>query len=72
MEERFGLPIPDSVVREEEEEDKAALKEDEERMTGLERDRARVAFEGVEERLLGVVERNVSGLAVYLGDAFGW
>lgn len=71
-EERFGLPIPINVLREEEEE------EDEERglaeaaLPDKERERARAAFRAVEEKVLDVVNSNGAGLALYLGDAFGW
>lgn len=75
-EERFGLPIPASVLREEEEEEDEArgpggasadsdLSEDE-------LERACTAFRAVEDRILEVVNTNFAGLGRYLGDAFGW
>lgn len=72
--ERFGLPIPDKVLQEEEEEERDAEKEDEVdgKLNWEERDRARAAFEGVEERLGEVVAGNLSGLGQYLGEAWGW
>ncbi|KAL7424576.1 Chromatin structure-remodeling complex protein rsc9 [Cryptotrichosporon argae] len=73
-EERYGLPIPESVLREEEkEEDEAQGKDREE--TGMgerERARARDAFDGVEERMLRVMGTNIVGLAQYLADALMW
>ncbi|ORY32085.1 hypothetical protein BCR39DRAFT_524105 [Naematelia encephala] len=75
LEERFGLPIPDSVLKEEEEEERVAdggQGDVDGGMTAKNRERARQAFAALEERILQVVEKNVSGLAVYLGEAFGW
>lgn len=71
-EERFGLPIPDSVLREEEEEEDEARGDAEAGMSDKERERARIAFRTVEERVLEVVNTNFAGLGLYLGDAFGW
>ena len=72
QEERFGLPIPDNVLREEEEEEKASGGATEGGLTEIEKGRARAAFESVEKRVVEVVERNMSGIGQYLGDAFGW
>lgn len=75
MEERFGLPIPDTVLKEEEEEEKAAggtAGDEELNMTRVERGRARRAFESVEERIVAVIEGNMAGLGQYLGEAFGF
>lgn len=82
QEERFGLPIPDMVLKEEEEEE-AKEKEIEGaggnelvlglgQMTKEEMERAREAFVGVEERVLEVIEVNMSGLNHYLGECFGF
>lgn len=71
--ERFGLPIPDNVLREEEEEEKATGGVDVVGgMTRDERERARLAFDAVEERVLEVVEGNMSGLSQYLAECFGF
>lgn len=78
QEERFGLPIPDNVLREEEEEERAvggtaapgALVPG--AMTGEQRERARLAFDTVESRILEVVEGNMSGLSAYLAECFGF
>jgi chromatin structure-remodeling complex subunit RSC9 len=70
--ERFGLPIPTSVLREEEEEEDEARGIAEAGMGDADRDRARDAFRTVEERVLEVVNTNFAGLGGYLGDAFGW
>ena len=74
LEERFGLPIPESVLREEEEEEKEARggREVDEGMNGQERERARMAFMVVETRVLEVMEKNMGGLGQYLGEAVGW
>ncbi len=72
QEERFGLPVPDSVLKEEEEEEKENSADREGGLTALEGERARGAFESVEGRVVEVVERNMSGVGQYLGDAFGW
>ncbi|ORX39617.1 hypothetical protein BD324DRAFT_576411 [Kockovaella imperatae] len=78
MEERFGLPIPETVLREEEEEERAARGGGAERIgndMGLnqrQRERARLAFGAVEERLGDVIQENMSGLGQYLVDALGW
>lgn len=72
VEERFGLPIPESILKEEEEEENVASKEDIQGMIREERDRAIMGFRNIEERLLDVVEGNMNQLGKYLGDAFGW
>ncbi len=72
-EERFGLPIPDEVLREEEEEEDAARGGEESGGTGMglaEIERARRAFHAVQDRLLEVVNNNVSGIGGYISDAF--
>lgn len=71
-EDRFGLPIPASVLREEEEEEDEARGTAEVSMPDADRERARAAFRAVEGRILDVVNTNVSSLGLYLGDAFGW
>ena len=71
-EERFGLPIPASVLKEEEEEDNESGGDKEGGLSNAERERARIAFARVEDRVVEVVERNMSGVGQYLGDAFGW
>lgn len=71
QEERFGLPIPDSVLKEEEEEERLEGDVPEGALSEIERERARAAFEGLEGRVMEVVERNMSGIGQYLGDAFG-
>lgn len=71
-EDRFGLPIPASVLREEEEEEDAARGDAESAMGADERDRARGAFSSIEAKLLEVVNENFTGLGMYLGEAFGW
>ena len=74
MEERFGLPIPESVLREEEEEERA-VRGDAKGDDGLDekqRERARRAFEVLEGRLGEVIQDNMSGLGQYLVDALGW
>ncbi|TXT09163.1 hypothetical protein VHUM_02637 [Vanrija humicola] len=71
-EDRFGLPIPASVLREEEEEEDEARGAAEVSMPDADRERARAAFRAVEGRILDVVNTNVSSLGLYLGDAFGW
>jgi chromatin structure-remodeling complex subunit RSC9 len=80
QEERFGLPIPDTVLREEEEEENAnagpnglgtgdvVIGE----MNKEQREKARLAFDAVEPRVLEVVEGNMSGLSHYLGECFGF
>lgn len=74
--EKFGLPIPDIVLKEEEEEERAAKGAEEDVSEGKlnweERERARMAFEGLEERLGEVLAGNLSGLGQYLGEAWGW
>ena len=72
VEERYGLPIPESVLREEEEEERIASKDEEEGMSLKQRSRAQRAFESVEEGLLNVMEENMSGLGTYLGETVGW
>jgi len=72
QEERFGLPIPDSVLKEEEEEEKESRGDQEGGLTAVQRERARGAFQSVEGRVVDAVERNMSGIGQYLGDAFGW
>lgn len=76
--ERFGLPIPDTVLKEEEEEENANAGDGAVgdivpgHMTVQEMERARVAFETVEDRVLEVIEGNMSGLSHYLGECFGF
>ena len=70
MEERFGLPIPPSVMKEEEEEEKAG--QEEEGLTTDERERARRGFESVEDGIGRVVEDNMCGVGQYLSEAWGW
>lgn len=69
-EERFGLPIPANVLREEEEEEDEARGITESSLPDADQDRARDAFRAVEERILEVVSTNFAGLGGYLGDAF--
>lgn len=71
-EDRFGLPIPASVLREEEEEEDAARGDAEAAMSDEERTKARDAFRSVEAKLLEVVNDNFTGLGMYLGEAFGF
>lgn len=78
--ERFGLPIPDTVLREEEEEENATTtanpgEEGSGIINGMnkeQRERARLAFDTIEPRVLEVVEGNMSGLSHYLGECFGF
>jgi chromatin structure-remodeling complex subunit RSC9 len=70
--ERFGLPIPDSILKEEEEEEKDVKRDEEDEMSEEERKRAVEGFGSVEERIMEVVEGNVSTIGHYLGEAFGW
>ncbi|WRT66848.1 uncharacterized protein IL334_003811 [Kwoniella shivajii] len=81
LEERFGLPIPDNVLKEEEEEEEAnnnanaagrREKELNEQLAKKEMERAKFAFISVQDRLEEVTEKNMSGLATYLGDSLGW
>lgn len=76
QQERFGLPIPDTVLKEEEEEEEKLMAGGKElipgQMTKEEMERAREAFETVEERVLEVIEVNMSGLNHYLGECFGF
>lgn len=74
QEERFGLPIPDSVLQEEEEEEADAKRgeEQEDDMTADERERAKAAFESVEQKLAECTDLNLSKLGKFLGDAWGW
>ena len=71
-EQRFGLPIPDKILKEEEEEEAKGEKASQSGMSEEAMMRAKSAFEGVEERIAEVVGVNVVGLGQYLGDAFGW
>ena len=41
-------------------------------MNREQRERARLAFDSVEQRVLEVVEGNMSGLSHYLGECFGF
>jgi chromatin structure-remodeling complex subunit RSC9 len=74
--EKFGLPIPELVLKEEEEEERAMQGADadltEGKLNWEERERARAAFEALEERIGEIVAGNLSGLGQYLGDAWGW
>lgn len=79
---RYGLPIPDSVLEEEEEEARAVLKStlngkgDGEGLKGglgdEERERARSGFMAIEERIGEVVVVNRGGIGQYLGECWGW
>jgi chromatin structure-remodeling complex subunit RSC9 len=72
---RFGLPIPDNVLKEEEEEEKEAGSAPGEIVAGIssiELERARLAFESMESRILEVIEGNMSGLSQYLGECAGF
>lgn len=71
LEERYGLPIPDSVLKEEEEEQANMQQGQELDMSEEERERAKKSFENVEERIMKVMLENVSGITQYLGDALG-
>ncbi|KIR25560.1 chromatin structure-remodeling complex subunit RSC9 [Cryptococcus deuterogattii LA55] len=71
LEERYGLPIPDSVLKEEEEEQANMQQGQELDMSEEERERAKRSFENVEERIIKVMLENVSGITQYLGDALG-
>lgn len=71
-EERFGLPIPQSVLQEEEEEEKKDMEADMELMSEEDLNRARRAFRDCEDKILEVASNNESGLALYLGESFGW
>lgn len=72
LEERYGLPIPDHVLKEEEEEERSLAKSSEEGLTDGQRERAVGAFEGVEGRVLEVMERNMAGLGTFLSTSVGW
>jgi chromatin structure-remodeling complex subunit RSC9 len=72
QEERYGLPIPDSVLLEEEEEARNLVKASEDVMTFGQRERAMSAFQCVEERVLDVLETNMGGLGSYLTLVVGW
>ncbi|WWD01731.1 hypothetical protein V866_008677 [Kwoniella sp. B9012] len=79
LEERFGLPIPENVLREEEAEEQENLKNTQQQDEGedaeyvkVQLEKARNAFMSVQDRLRDVVECNISGLASYLGDSLGW
>jgi chromatin structure-remodeling complex subunit RSC9 len=71
---RFGLPIPDNVLKEEEEEEKEAgsIGGEVAGINSMELERARLAFESMEPRILEVIEGNMSGLAQYLGECAGF
>lgn len=70
MDERFGLPIPETVLKEEEEEEE--VEKDDVGMGEIERERAKLAFEAVEESIVRVIESNTSDLGLFLPDAFGF
>ena len=72
LEERYGLPIPDSVLKEEEEEERNVEKDDKDLMSAKQIQRAVLAFQQVEDKVLEVMENNMAGLAIYLGTAVGW
>ena len=72
VEERYGLPIPESVLREEEEEERNLMVHDEEGLTRDQRERAVEGFRRVEGVILGVMESNMVGLGGYLSLAVGW
>lgn len=72
VEERYGLPIPESVLREEEEEERNLSKDEEEGLTKEQRERAVEGFRRVEGRVLGVMEDNMVGLGAFLSLAVGW
>ncbi|KAK4688428.1 chromatin structure-remodeling complex subunit RSC9, partial [Tremellales sp. Uapishka_1] len=69
-EDRFGLPIPDSVLKEEEEEEQSLKVEV--GMTQDERERAKWGFQGLEADVVEIIENDLAGLGQYLGEAFGW
>lgn len=75
-EERYGLPIPASVLKEEEEEEAAARRvsrqSEDVDLTRKQVERAREAFESVEVKIGEVVSDNMGGLGQYLSEAFGW
>ncbi|WVW83464.1 hypothetical protein I302_105485 [Kwoniella bestiolae CBS 10118] len=78
LEERFGLPIPENVLREEEAEEQENLRntqqdiEEDDEYTRERLEKARNGFISVQETLQSVVECNISGLGGYLGDSLGW
>ncbi|WVQ78240.1 hypothetical protein IAT38_000323 [Cryptococcus sp. DSM 104549] len=76
LEERYGLPIPDSVLKEEEEEEEAAKEyqgaKEEGAMGDRERERAKEAFEGVEMKIAEIVGDSIVGLGQFLGGTYGW
>lgn len=72
LEERYGLPIPEYVLKEEEEEERNLVDASEEGLTDGERERAVGAFESVEERILEVMEKNMAGLGSFLSTSVGW
>ncbi|WWC61450.1 uncharacterized protein I303_104034 [Kwoniella dejecticola CBS 10117] len=80
LEERFGLPIPENVLKEEEKEEQDELNDklrnqfnQQDEIQNRERlNKARNAFVSAQERLREVVEQNISGLAGYLGESLGW
>ncbi|WVR04961.1 hypothetical protein IAU60_001973 [Kwoniella sp. DSM 27419] len=74
-EERFGLPIPENILREEEEEERATsgnANQDDDALGEAERGLAEDAFRLHEGRIMEVMEKNLSGLGQYLGEALGW
>lgn len=76
QDERFGLPIPEGVLREEEEEEKAGVvdgaMEEEDVMTLEERERAQAGFESIKEKVLETISANVSGIGQYLPEVVYW
>ena len=72
VEERYGLPIPESVLREEEEEERNLSKDEEEGLTREQRERAVEGFRRVEDLVLGVMESNMVGLGRLLSMTVGW
>ncbi|WWC85197.1 uncharacterized protein L201_000056 [Kwoniella dendrophila CBS 6074] len=80
LEERFGLPIPDSVLKEEKKEEEESLinlsngqeEPEDVKLIKEQLENAKNAFINIQDKLQVVAENNISGLAIYLGDALGW
>ncbi|WWC69757.1 uncharacterized protein I206_103700 [Kwoniella pini CBS 10737] len=80
LEERFGLPIPENVLKEEEKEEQDELNsklnnqfnQQDEKENKEKLEIAKNAFISAQEKLRNVAESNISGLAGYLGDCLAW
>lgn len=69
---KHGLPIPESVLKEEADEGEGETGADVERLGPEQRDKAKEAFKALEPVVEHIMVENRVGLGEYLAECWGW